>query len=128
MDRADAPDAGPARRHPRARRSWSGFALLSVAVAALFPIPVASILFSLTQSGSGTWTHLASTVLPMYHFNTAVLVAGVGIGVPVIGAGTAWLVRLEEHTSELQSLMRILYAVFFLINKIYQSHTRAATQ
>src|SRR3546814_17029443 len=55
---------------------------------------VASILFSLTQSGSGTWTHLASTVLPMYLFNTAVLVAGVGIGVPVIGAGTAWLVTM----------------------------------
>src|SRR3546814_9959726 len=108
---------------------------------------VASILFSLTQSGSGTWTHLASTVLPMYLFNTAVLVAGVGIGVPVIGAGTAWLVtmcrfpgrrffewalilplavpayvlayaRSEEHTSELQSLMRISYAVFCLNNKI----------
>src|SRR3546814_16901516 len=94
MDRADAPDAGPARRHPRARRSWSGFALLSVAVAALFLIPVASILFSLTQSGSGTWTHLASTVLPMYLFHTAVLVAGVGIGVPVICSGTAWLVPL----------------------------------
>src|SRR3546814_18709711 len=92
-----SPDAEPARRHPRARRSWSGFALLSVAVAALFLIPVASILFSLTQSGSGTWTHLASTVLPMYLFNTAVLVAGVGIGVPVIGAGTAWPVTMCRY-------------------------------
>src|SRR3546814_15480150 len=89
-----SPDAEPARRHPRARRSWSGFALLSVADAALFLIPVASILFSLTQSGSGPWTHLASTVLPMYLFNTDVLVAGVGICVPVIAAVPAWLVPL----------------------------------
>src|SRR3546814_6758275 len=34
-----------------------------------------------------------------------------------------WIVRSEEHTSELQSLMRISYAVFCLtINKIKASH------
>src|SRR3546814_6122463 len=36
------------------------------------------------------------------------------------GAGTgrlAWLLRSEEHTSELQSLMRISYAVFCLKKK-----------
>src|SRR3546814_1367612 len=32
--------------------------------------------------------------------------------------------RSEEHTSELQSLMRISYAVFCLKNKINQTHTR----
>src|SRR3546814_9401024 len=31
--------------------------------------------------------------------------------------------RSEEHTSELQSLMRISYAVFCLKNKKYHSHT-----
>src|SRR3546814_1248298 len=30
---------------------------------------------------------------------------------------TSWLTRSEEHTSELQSLMRISYAVFCLKNK-----------
>src|SRR3546814_5530838 len=30
------------------------------------------------------------------------------------GAGSRWLQRSEEHTSELQSLMRISYAVFCL--------------
>src|SRR3546814_5952360 len=30
-----------------------------------------------------------------------------------------WLVRSEEHTSELQSLMRISYAVFCLKKKTY---------
>src|SRR3546814_4224233 len=32
-------------------------------------------------------------------------------------------VRSEEHTSELQSLMRISYAVFCLKNKKHQQHT-----
>src|SRR3546814_3758068 len=36
--------------------------------------------------------------------------------------------RSEEHTSELQSLMRISYAVFCLKKKIYISHTRKNTQ
>jgi iron(III) transport system permease protein len=85
---------GPVRRAARARRPRGALAWLSVAVAGLFLVPVASVLFSLTQSGGGTWSHLAATVLPSYLFNTAVLVAGVGIGVPVIGAGTAWLVTM----------------------------------
>src|SRR3546814_1939338 len=33
------------------------------------------------------------------------------------GLGSGWLVRSEEHTSELQSLMRISYAVFCLKKK-----------
>jgi iron(III) transport system permease protein len=76
------------------RQPWGLLTWLSVAVAALFLIPVASVLFSLTQTGDGTWTHLADTVLPRYLFNTAILVAGVGVGVPVIGAGTAWLITM----------------------------------
>ena len=106
IDRPFEP-AGPLARPPRppqgprqgarpgaAHRPWGSLAWLSVIVAALFLIPVVSVLFSLTQSGSGTWSHLASTVLPRYLLNTAVLVAGVGIGVPVIGAGCAWLVTM----------------------------------
>ncbi|NIA69500.1 iron ABC transporter permease [Pelagibius litoralis] len=49
---------------------------------------------SLAQPSSATWTHLASTVLPRYLVNTAVLVLGVGLGVPIIGTGTAWLVTM----------------------------------
>src|SRR3546814_4525811 len=33
------------------------------------------------------------------------------------------LIRSEEHTSELQSLMRISYAIFCLKKKTYQSNT-----
>ena len=93
--RAPMATAGPTIRPlPRQRRRKGGLGWLSLAVAALFLVPVASVLFSLTRSGDGTWSHLVSTVLPEYLFNTAVLVAGVAVGVPVIGAGTAWLVTM----------------------------------
>src|SRR3546814_2512213 len=36
----------------------------------------------------------------------------------MVGAGGGQIVRSEEHTSELQSLMRISYAVFCLKKKI----------
>lgn len=85
--------SAPARRRLPGRR-WGGLAWLSVAVAGLFLIPVASVLSSLARSGDGTWSHLVGTVLPGYLFNTAVLVAGVGICVPLVGAGTAWLVTM----------------------------------
>src|SRR3546814_5039039 len=40
------------------------------------------------------------------------------------GAGAAAIVRSEEHTSELQSLMRISYAVFRLKKKTRQTNNR----
>src|SRR3546814_6148138 len=40
------------------------------------------------------------------------------------GADHAWLKRSEEHTSELQSLMRISYAVFCLKKKKYYKNNR----
>src|SRR3546814_8851085 len=44
-------------------------------------------------------------------------------GVPGAGRGAA---RSEEHTSELQSLMRISYAVFCLKKKRLREHTPAS--
>src|SRR3546814_9770776 len=38
-----------------------------------------------------------------------------------VAAGSRWFRRSEEHTSELQSLMRISYAVFCLKTKTTQS-------
>src|SRR3546814_1223131 len=40
----------------------------------------------------------------------------------------AYAARSEEHTSELQSLMRISYAVFCLKKQQHQYHTRYNTQ
>src|SRR3546814_1310783 len=53
-----------------------------------------------------------------------VLYGGVATPSEAAGAG-AFLTRSEEHTSELQSLMRISYAVFCLKKKI--SYTYVAT-
>lgn len=99
---AGLPDPRATRSWPSLRRSWSARALLrggplswlSVIIAGLFLIPILGVLLSLTQPSSETWTHLATTVMPRYLFNTAVLVIGVGLAVPIIGAGTAWLVTM----------------------------------
>src|SRR3546814_8360688 len=40
------------------------------------------------------------------------------------GCSQVWLRRSEEHTSELQSLMRLSYAVFCLKKKITSKHTQ----
>src|SRR3546814_4132250 len=48
---------------------------------------------------------------------------GLGWGLPMaLGVQLADRERSEEHTSELQSLMRISYAVFCLKKKKYQNH------
>src|SRR3546814_3372158 len=43
---------------------------------------------------------------------------------PIALAATAGIARSEEHTSELQSLMRISYAVFCLKKKKKQTHQK----
>src|SRR3546814_2395137 len=45
----------------------------------------------------------------------------------VTGGGRDDKNRSEEHTSELQSLMRISYAVFCLKKKTYKKHTTKTT-
>src|SRR3546814_4764005 len=48
--------------------------------------------------------------------------AGAAFFPPRAGAGASENMRSEEHTSELQSLMRISYAVFCLKKKNKQNH------
>ena len=66
----------------------------SLLIAALFAVPVVSVVGSIFAEGQGTWAHLADTVLPRYLTNTLWLVLGVGLGVSVIGVGTAWLITM----------------------------------
>jgi iron(III) transport system permease protein len=65
-----------------------------LALACVLAIPIASVLVNLFSTSNGTWQHLSDTVLPRYLINTFELVLAVAIGVPVIGAGTGWLVTL----------------------------------
>jgi len=82
--------------HAFARPWWRG-GLLSwsaLVVAALFAIPVISVLANVFVPSQGIWQHLVSTVLPQYLANTLWLVLGVGGGVLIGGIGTAWLITM----------------------------------
>ena len=89
-----APTGPGARATPLRGAVVRPFTFAALTVAALFVLPVATVLANLFASSEGTWAHLAATVLPRYVANTAWLVLGVGLAVPVIGAGTAWLVTM----------------------------------
>jgi iron(III) transport system permease protein len=71
-----------------------GFVWLALAVATVFVLPVLAVVVNVFAPSGGAWSHLVDTVLPHYIANTLWLVLGVGLGVPVIGAGTAWLVTM----------------------------------
>ena len=64
----------------------------AIVLAALIFVPIAAVLANVFSHGGETWAHLASTVLPGYLANTALLVLGVAYGVISIGVLSAWLV------------------------------------
>jgi iron(III) transport system permease protein len=61
-------------------------------IAALLAVPVISVATSMLSGESQTWSHLASTALPRYVANTALLLAAVACGVVSMGVLSAWLV------------------------------------
>src|SRR3546814_6466401 len=67
----------------------------------------------LERVGKGVWS-LDNEIIPPLMITLAVYTALV----LALGPNPKLLVRSEEHTSELQSLMRISYAVFCLKKKI----------
>ena len=92
------PPALPAR----AARVWRPSPLLLGALftAVLVSLPLLAVAWQALGSGGpgaqGTWAHLASTVLPDYILTTLWLCVGVGIGVVLLGVGTAWLVTRHQ--------------------------------
>src|SRR3546814_2494204 len=72
---------------------------------------------------------LAITCAPTKVLSVPVTVEVRALGSTCISAITkAWLMRSEEHTSELQSLMRISYAVIFLNIKQSQQALRRSLE
>jgi iron(III) transport system permease protein len=65
--------------------------VFAVAIALLLALPVLVVLSNVFAPTQGTWTHLASTVLPEYIRNSLLLMLGVAFGVMVGGISTAWL-------------------------------------
>ncbi|MFA9440393.1 ABC transporter permease [Uliginosibacterium sp. sgz301328] len=75
----------------------SALAVAAAVVALLIAVPVLAVASSLFSGGTGeVWRHLLDTVLPRYLTNTLILCAVVGIGVAVIGVGTAWATTMLE--------------------------------
>ncbi|MDS9469952.1 iron ABC transporter permease [Paracoccus sp. MBLB3053] len=87
------PDAGRLRRsRPRGR----GWLIASLLIAGLVVVPVAALLWQATRGSAGLWGHLAAHVLPHAMSQTAILMAGVGLLVAVIGTSAAWLVTAYD--------------------------------
>ncbi len=79
----------------RARRRSSPVWTLVVALILLMVLlPVAAILVLALGPSQGTWSHLASTVLPTAVGQTLLLMAGIGSLTLAAGTGTAWLVTM----------------------------------
>jgi iron(III) transport system permease protein len=70
---------------------------VALLAAALVAVPLVSVGLNVFTAGTGdTWAHLAGTVLPEYIVNTLWLCLGVGLGVAMLGVGSAWLVTRHE--------------------------------
>jgi iron(III) transport system permease protein len=73
-----------------ARLGWLGW--VSIATAALVLAPIVAVVWNIFLPSDTTWSHLVSTVLPGYIWNTLLLVLFVAVGVISCGAVSAWLV------------------------------------
>jgi len=75
----------------------NGLLMGALLAAALVAAPLLSLALNVFVGGtSGTWAHLARTVLPDYVVSTLVLCVAVGVGVTAVGVGAAWLVTRHE--------------------------------
>src|SRR3546814_9356445 len=113
------------RRTPSSTRTDTLFPYPTLFRSALFPIPKIALLpLFILWFGIGEPSKIATIALGVF-FPTVVSAYSAVDNVPrnlirmaqSFGLSTRMIVRSEEHTSELQSLMRIPYAVFCLKKK-----------
>lgn len=76
-----------------AQRRWYPIALF---FAALVCLPISVLLLSWHSVDTQIWSHLWDTQMTRLISNTAILIAGVGIGVTLLGVSLAWLTSLCE--------------------------------
>ncbi|SDD36648.1 iron(III) transport system permease protein [Paracoccus isoporae] len=93
MTLALAPQEIPARPFRIRGRVWI---VLSAVIAALMLLPVLALIWQAARGSAGLWSHLAANVLPHALSQTAILLAGVGVLVAVIGTTMAWLVTAYD--------------------------------
>ena len=80
----------PPVRMPR----FHGWTIAVWLIALLVALPILVVLVSVFSPSEGVFSHLASTVLTQYITHSLWLMVGVGVGVLLIGIGTAWLVTM----------------------------------
>ncbi|MDX1977581.1 MAG: iron ABC transporter permease [Pseudanabaenaceae cyanobacterium bins.68] len=68
--------------------------LFLIPLISLIAAPILVVIASFAVDASGVWQHLWNTVLAEYVVNTLTLVAGVGVGVGLLGVTTGWLVAM----------------------------------
>ncbi|MBV7486216.1 iron ABC transporter permease [Bordetella sp. BOR01] len=83
-------------RGPERGAGWLAGAML-IALAVL--LPLAALAWQAMHADLSHWSHLAQYVLPQAFANTAILLAGVGVLVTLLGTGAAWLVTAYEFPS-----------------------------
>ncbi len=72
--------------------SFNLWPFLGAILTIIISIPIISIVVIALTSENNLWSHLLTTVLPIYTFNTLILMFGNVICVCLIGIPTAWLV------------------------------------
>ena len=85
-------------RSPAGRLGWLGS--VSIIVAASVFAPIVAVIWNVYLPSATTWSHLVSTVLPEYIFNTLLLAVLVGIGVVFFGVISAWLVTAYSYPGQ----------------------------
>ncbi len=83
----------PPSRTPATGGAWIA---ACVAIAVVLALPMLVVGSSVFRPGGEAWNHLASTVLPGYVANSALLVALVATGTVVVGVACAWVVTACE--------------------------------
>ena len=73
-----------------------GWHIATVVLALLVAAPLLLVFSGWLQPENDVWKHLAETVLDDLIINTLVLLAGVSVGVLLLGVGFAWLTTLCE--------------------------------
>jgi iron(III) transport system permease protein len=76
------------------RRGLDLWTVGTAVIAGLVALPILAVVVMAVTPDSDAWRHMVATVLPRYTLNTLALMALVGIGVSIIGVGTAWLVAM----------------------------------
>jgi iron(III) transport system permease protein len=84
-------------RHFVARQRWH---LLSLPLAILVGLPLLVLFSAWLHSENAVWRHLAETVLGDLLINTLLLLAGVALGVLLLGVGFAWLTAMCQFPGQ----------------------------